>query len=431
MKLSFALLVLVLTMPFPVRAEEWPRWRGPRGDGTWNGPNVADAWPRQGLKRLWKQTLGGGYGGISVADGRLFVMDHEKLPAASDHDGRERVLCFDAATGKELWSHRYPTRYGNLGGYANGPRAAPTVFDGRVYTLGAVGHFHCFEATSGKVLWSKDLVRDVKARIPEWGFAASPVIDGDRVIVHVGAEPEGCLLAFDRRTGREVWRSLSDPAGYCTPILIDSRGGRQLIAWTPLHVHGLEPDTGKPLWTVPYPVTYGVSIASPIFQEDLVFVTGYWEGAKAIRLGPRLTDAELLWEDRRQLRGLMAQPLYRDGHIYLIDKQAGLTCCELKTGKKRWDDGNRLTPKCRNPHASVIWLGTGPRALALNSDGDLVLARLEPSGYRELARTRILNGNVWSHPAFAGRYVYAHSDGAEHPDAGPHELVCIELPIQD
>jgi outer membrane protein assembly factor BamB len=304
----------------------------------------------------------------------------------------------------------------------------PTVHDGRVYTLGAVGHLFCFDAASGQVLWSKDMVRDFKARVPMWGFAASPLLDGDRVILHTGAEPDGCLMALDRRTGQEVWRSLPDPAGYCTPILIDSRGGRQLVAWTPENVRGLDPVTGKLLWTVPYAVTYGVSMATPIFREDILFVSGYWEGSKAIRLGPGLTDAELVWEDNRYLRGLMAQPLYRGGNGYSLDKTAGLTCFELKTGKKLWDDGNRMTPRGRNPHASMVWLNDSDRALCLNSVGELILARLTPAGYQELSRTKVIDGKVWSHPAFAGDRVYLRNDGAEQSGAGgPFELICLSL----
>jgi outer membrane protein assembly factor BamB len=428
--LPLALLTLAIAAGV-IRAEDWPQWRGPRADGTWNAPKLPDKWPAGGLKRVWRQPIGGGYAGIAVAGGRVYTLDHEKVPGGKGKDGpdgHERVLCFDAADGRLLWSHRYATTYGGLGGYDNGPRAMPTVHDGRVYTLGAVGHFFCFDAATGKIHWQKDMVRDYRARVPEWGFAAAPVLDGDRVIVHTGAEPEGCLIAFDHVHGTEVWRSLPDPAGYATPILIDAPGGRQLVAWTPENVRGLDPRTGRLLWTVPYKVTYGVSIATPIYQEGIVFVTGYWEGSKAVRLGPGATDATLLWEDRRQLRGLMAQPLYRDGCAYSIDKTAGLVCFELRTGKKLWDDGNRLTPAGRNPHASLVWLNDGDRALALNAAGELVLARLNRTGYQEQTRTRLLDGNVWAHPAFAGRHVYARSDGGERPAAdGRYELMCIAL----
>ncbi len=423
-------LAALLTAGF-VSAGDWPRWRGPRGDGSWDAPRLPDRWPAGGPKTVWRQPVGGGYAGIAVAGGKVYTLDRidPAGPAADDGpDGTERVLCFDAATGKPLWSHRYPVRYGELGGYANGPRSTPTVHDGRVYTLGAVGRLLCLDAATGKVVWEKDAVKECGARVPMWGFAASPLIDGDRVIAHVGARPNGSVVAFDRNTGREVWRSLSDDAGYCTPVLIEPPSGRQLVVWTPENVHGLEPETGKRLWSVPHKETYGVSIATPIYRDGLLFITGYWEGAKAIRLGEKPTGAELVWQDRRQLRGLMAQPLYRDGHGYTIDKGHGLTCFELKTGKKLWDDDNQLTPRGRNPHASIVWLGDSDRVLALNSVGELVQARLTPDGYEELSRVKAIGGRVWGHPAFVGRHMFAKTDGAEAwQKSGPHELVCVEL----
>jgi outer membrane protein assembly factor BamB len=413
-------------------AEDWPRWRGPRGDGTWNAPKLPETWPAGGLRSMWRQPVGGGYAGVTVADGRVFVLDLE-LPIppkskSSEPDGTERVLCFDAATGKPVWSHTYPVAYGNLGGYANGPRSAPTFHDGKLYAFGAVGHAFCFEAATGKVVWSRDTVAEFGAKVPEWGFAAAPLVHGRTVILHVGAKDNGCLLALDRDTGREVWRSLADPAGYCTPAIVAARSGPQLVFWTPENIHGVDPDSGKPLWKVPYKVTYGVSIAAPLFAEDVVFITGYWEGSKAIRLGMKPTDHELIWTDTKNLRGLMAQPLYRGGHVYTIDKDFGLTCFELKTGKKLWDDDNQLTPRARNPHASIVWLRDGDRALALNAAGELVLCRLNPKGYDEQSRTKVLGGRVWGHPAFAGRFMYAKTDGGEGwQNARPHELVCVEL----
>lgn len=420
----------------PLLSEDWPRWRGPRGDGTWNAPKLPDKWPASGLKVVWRKLIGSGYAGVTASEGRIYTLDLEapiqpKPKGASDDgepDGVERILCFDATTGQQLWSHKYSVKYGTLGGYANGPRTSSTIHDGRVYTLGAVGHQHCLDAKSGKVIWSHDTVAKFAAKVPEWGFAGSPVIDGDRVIVHLGAKDGGCVLAFDRHNGKEKWRSLDDPAGYCTPAVFDAPAGRLLVLWTPKHIHALDPETGKPFWKVPYDVMYGVSIASPIYRDGIVFVTGYWEGSKAIKLGTERKDHEVLWSDSKNLRGLMAQPLYRDGHVYTIDKGHGLTCFQLKTGKKLWDDDNQLTPAGRNPHASIVWLNDGDRALALNSTGELVLCRLNPRGFDEQSRVKVLSGNVWGHPAFAGRFMFAKSDGAEAwRKAGQCELVCVEL----
>ena len=396
-----------------LRAEDWPQWRGPRGDSTWNGPDLPDKLPAE-LPVAWKQPIGGGYGGIAVADQRLYVMDRQKEPAEA-----ERVLCFDADTGRSLWSHAYPVAYGKLD-YGNGPRVTPTVHAGLVYTLGAVGHVFCIDARTGEVRWSKDLVRDFGAKIPEWGLAASPFIWEDLVVLHPGAAKGACWIAFDRITGNEVWRAGNDPAGYATPTLAISPGGPQLIAWSPEHIVGISPRTGRILWEIPYKVTYGVSIATPICRDGLVLVAGYWEGSKAIQLGPQPADAHIAWEDSRMLRGLMAPPLYRQGFVYLLDKQYGLTCFELKTGRKLWDDENRMTPRGRNPQASLVWLGDSDRALILNSEGELILARLRPEGCDERSRTPII-GPTWAHPAFAGNRVYARND---------QELISIVLPAK-
>jgi outer membrane protein assembly factor BamB len=401
------------------QAEDWPRWGGPRGDGTWQGPKLPDVWPAEKLRLTWTRQIGGGYGGVSVANGRVYVMDRQTAP----HEV-ERVLCFDSRSGEPLWSHEYPVAYGKLD-YGNGPRATPTVHDGRVYSVGAMGHLRCLEAVDGKLHWSKDCVAEFNAKIPMWGLAASAVVWKDLVFVHPGAE-NGCLMAFDRTSGKEIWRASTDPAGYATPIIIESPSGPQLIGWTPEHILGLDPRSGKIHWSFPYEVLYGVSIATPIYRDGIVFITGYWAGSKGIRLGKRPEDAELVWEEDRYLHGLMAQPLYREGYVYTIDKQHGLTCFELATGKKLWDDGNKMTPRGRNPHATLVWLGDGDRAIILNELGDLILARLNPRGYFEQSRTNIIgareNSPIWAHPAYAGKCVYARSDS---------ELVCVELPVNE
>ncbi|MFO0946042.1 MAG: PQQ-binding-like beta-propeller repeat protein [Planctomycetota bacterium] len=343
--LWIACLVGIIGFWDRAQGEDWPKWRGPRADGTWKAPPIANKFPENGISPRWRKKIGAGYAGIVVAEGRCYTMDRPKpTEKGKTPDGTERVLCFDATTGEQLWAHEYDATYGDLD-YGNGPRAAPTVHEGKVYTLGAVGMVCCLDAGSGAVLWTKDTVKECNAKVPTWGFAGSPLVVDDLVIVHVGAEPNGSLIAFHLSDGKEAWRSIPDPAGYCTPILIDAPSGRQLVIWTPLNIRAVDPKTGEILWTVPYEVTYGVSIATPIFQNGILFVSGYWEGSKAIKLGSRPTDAELAWTENRNLRGLMAPPLFRDGLVFLLDKQHGLTCFDLNTSEKRWDDGNRMTPR--------------------------------------------------------------------------------------
>jgi outer membrane protein assembly factor BamB len=396
--------------------EDWPRWGGPRGDASWKGPDLPENWPAQGLTRRWKVDLGGGYGGVSVVEGRVYVMDRQTEP----HEC-ERLVCFDAKTGKRLWSYEYMVAYGKLD-YGNGPRSTPTVHAGRVYILGAVGYAACIDARSGEKVWAKDLADEPGIQLSTWGLAASPLIFENLVVLHPGAKNGGCLMALDRATGNEVWRASEDPAGYATPVLIDAPSGKMLIAWTPEHILGLDPQNGKIHWSVPYSVMYGVSIATPIYREETVFVSGYWAGSKAIRLGKNPQEAQIVWEENRFLRGLMAQPLYRDGLVYTIDKAYGLTCFELATGKKLWDDGNRMTPRGQNPQATLVWLGESRRAIILNELGDLILARLDRQGYHEQSRTHIIDAKerqpIWAHPAYAGTRVFARSDT---------ELICVEL----
>ena len=382
--------------------EDWPRWRGVRGDGSWYGPALPDAWPESGLKLVWKQPIGGGYSGISVVANRVYTMDRQTDPTE-----RERLLCFSAVDGSLNWSVDIPVNYGDLQ-YGSGPRSAPTVEHGRVYALGATGRLICVDAASGRRHWSRDLVQDDQGRMPTWGYAASPVILDGRLIVMTGSASRS-VLALDPRTGKRLWFSLQDEAGYAPPVLLGDGPARQMICWTPSHIRSLHPDTGALNWSVPYPVTMGVAIATPVAHRGVLLVSGYWEGSRAIRLGKTSREFELIWSENRFLRALMSQPLCRDGYAYLLDKRFGLTCLEMETGRKLWDDGNRMTPRGRNPHASIVQLKDSNRVLILNSDGDLILARLSPQKYTELSRTRIIDA-TWSHPAFAQRFVFARSD---------------------
>ena len=407
-----ARIFFILLATIATACADWPRFRGPEADGTWRCtglPLVIDD-----PNRIWKVEGGGGYSGITVAGGRLYTMDR---PAGKD---RERVRCLDAASGELVWEHEYPADYGGLD-YGSGPRASVTIDDGRAYSLGAVGHVFCFDAMTGKVLWAKDGEGELAARRPTWGFASSPVIWKETVIYQLGIEGGG-YIAFDRKSGEERWRGSDDPAGYATPVFCKPGGKDLMLAWTPEHIRGMSPDTGEVLWSIPYKIQYGVSIAMPIFHEAIVLVCGYWHGSKAVRLGADGASAALAWEEEESIRGLMAQPLYRDGLVYLLDRTNGLSCFELATGTRLWDDaeGHTVTPSGRNPQATLVWVEDGERrdrVLILNANGELLSVTLGREGFKIHSRAQI-TGRTWAHPAYSEGKIFARTD---------KEIVCWEL----
>ncbi|MCX7700117.1 MAG: PQQ-like beta-propeller repeat protein [Gemmataceae bacterium] len=376
---------------------QWPQWRGPNRDNVWPVSIHPERLPEK-LRTIWRKPIGGGYGGIAISGDRVFVMDRQTEPREV-----ERVVALELATGQTIWTHEYPVRYGGLD-YGNGPRATPTVHEGRVYTLGAVGHLHCLDAATGRVVWSHDCVSEYQATIPTWGLASSPMIDESRVVVQVGGH-NGCWMAFDKRSGEVVWKALPDRAGYASAVRIAVEGRPQLIAWTAEHVTALEPETGKLLWAVPFSITYDVAIADPVYHDGVLLCGQYWEGSLALRLnadGP----PEKLWEGKR-LRLLMATPLVRDGCAYALDRENGLICVELRSGKVRWS-GFKLSYDKRNPHAASWWSADG-MASFLNERGEWIVVRLSPERVEELGRTKVFDGS-WAHPGLTKDRIVVRDD---------------------
>jgi outer membrane protein assembly factor BamB len=385
-------------------SRDWPRWRGPSGDGRWTPESLPDDWAKREPALLWKRPVGPGYGGVTAGGSRIYVMDRQKEPVEM-----ERLLCVSAEDGATLWELRWEVAYGKMD-YGTGPRSSATIHDGRVYALGATGVAVCADALSGAQVWKVDTVADLGAKIPTWGFAASPVVDGERVLLHVGAGPGGALVALNRLTGAEVWRGGADGAGYCTPEIFTHAESRQLILWGPEHIQSLDPVSGVTNWKYPYKITYGVSIAQPLYHGGVLLVSGYWHGTKALKLGGSAREVSLLWENEKEICGLMSAPLFKDGVVYLLDKNRGLQALELQTGRILWSDGNTLSPADRNPQMSLVWMAERQNLAALlNSMGELVFVSLTPEGRKEHRRHQLL-GKTWAHPAFSGNNVFARSD---------------------
>lgn len=435
-----------------LRADDWPQWMGPQRDGVWRETGLLDRLPTNGPTVIWRAAVNRGYCGPAVAGGRVYLLDRVqgKPPERKPGDrslpsipGNERVLCVDAATGRTLWEHTYDCNYRIS--YPSGPRATPLVSGGRVHTLGAMGDLRCLNATNGAVLWKRDLATDYAGEPPVWGYAAHPLLEGDRLICTVGGT-NSAVVAFDAATGRELWRALTArEIGYAPPIAHTIAGRRQVIVWHPDGVAGLDPATGQTLWTHAYPVggkpqRPEVTIAMPRLAGSRLFLTSFYQGSLLLDLGT--PEPSVVWNRRSRkksefeegLHTTMCTPVIRDGQIYGFCGFGELRCLDLATGDRRWESREATTLPGTNAapslfgHAFIV--EQGDRHWLWNDQGELILARLRPEGYSELGRARLLptiehtrgRDVLWCPPAFAGRRMYVHNG---------RELICVSLAATD
>lgn len=411
-----------LAIAVPAGADDWPQWGGPQRDCVWRESGIVETLPAGDLlPRMWSTPVGEGYSGPAVADGRVFLTDriHE--------EGIERAVCFDAATGDVQWTHTWPARY--TISYPAGPRATPVVHDGLVYVLGAVGDLLCLEEQTGDVRWAKNFPRDFGTELPTWGMAASPLIDGDRLIALVGGRDNGLVIAFDRRTGQELWRSLDDPEiGYCPPVIHEFGGVRQLIIWHPSAVSALNPADGRVLWEYPWEIRSGLSVPMPRKLDDQLFLTSFYNGPVMLEVGRN--SASVVWkgtsnsEQRTdKLHSIMPTPVVTEDHIFGVCSYGQLRCLDTASGERVWET-YEATGQGRWWNAFLI--PHEDRYFIHNEQGDLIIARLNGNGYHEVSRSRLVaptrrvqrRMTIWSHPAFALRSVFARND---------NELVRVDL----
>jgi outer membrane protein assembly factor BamB len=443
-------LLALLGLAGAAGADDWPRWLGPQGDGVWREKGILEKFPKDGPKVLWRKPIGGGYAGPAVADGRVYVADRVLDPGEKDPSnpfqrtnskGKERLLCFESATGKLLWERSVPCRY--TMSYPCGPRAMPVVADGKVYTLGAMGDLNCYDARSGKPVWGKNLVKeydkkgsDVSVQI--WGFSATPLVDGDNLICLVGKKP--AVVAFDKNTGKEKWRALhleSAEIGYCPPTIFTLAGKRQLVIWHPESVNGLDPVSGAVLWSFDWPVKANMTIPTPRQVGNKLFLTGFYCGCKLLEIQPDGNKFKVkeLWssharnelpEGTDKLHSVMPTPVIIGDYSYGVCSYGQLRCLTLADGKRVWEDLTATGTGGKTVRwGNAFLVPHGERFFLFNEKGDLIIAKLTPKGYTEIDRTHLLaptgqlSGGgrfgpgrkiVWSHPAFANKTIFVRND---------------------
>ncbi len=417
--------LFLLAIPLLTGAD-WPEWRGTGRRGVWTETGLLDRFPATGLRVKWSVPIRAGYSGPAVAAGRVFLLDHER---GAGRQVTERILALDELTGKLLWSREWLTNYSGLE-YDNGPRATPTVDAGRVYVLGAMGKLLCLRAADGTLVWKREFVREYGTEVPAWGMSSAPLVDGNRLIAVVGGAGAAKVVAFDKYSGKELWRALSSvdsEPGYSQPVIIEAGGRRQLIVWHATAIDSLDPVTGARLWTQPFRVRMNTPITTPAWQAPYLLVSAFFSGSRMMEMAADGPEARLAWASSSEseiksdkLHALMSQPVIEDGYVYGICSYGQLRCLRLATGERVWETQAVTVERARNVSAWIV--RNGDRYLFWNDRGELISGLLSPDGYEEISRVKVLKptspagsrrefGAVnWSHPAFANGHLIARND---------------------
>lgn len=436
-------LLSVIFLAVPASAADWPQWLGPNRDGIWSEDGILDSFPKDGPKVLWRKPINPGYTGPAVAAGKVFVMDRIRKEAPpgtpiGHTPGTERVLCLDAKSGETVWKHEYERVYVKVD-RPMGPRSTPAVDGDRVYTLGAMGDLFCLKVSDGKPVWQKYLPDDYKTKPPVWGYSAHLLVHDGLVIALVGGEKKA-VVAFDKLTGQERWTALSTAdVGYAAPVIAEAGGAKQLVVWLSDKLCGLNPKSGEVLWSHAHPaqgkkqMTPAVSIVTPKVLGDMVYVSSAYDGALAVKLKDDSKGADVYWRANdnfpktpEKLPVLMTSLIARDGHLYGIAANNGaVVCADAKTGAEVWTSQDLFGGKDAL-FGSVFWVEQGGRVFCFTDAGDLVILKLTPKGYAEVARAHVMDpigadrGRkvIWSHPAFANKAMVVRNE---------KEIVCFSL----
>jgi outer membrane protein assembly factor BamB len=418
--LLLTVCIVFLMKTGPTSASDWPRFRGPHRDGTWDEADIQKTFPTSGLKIAWRQPVGGGFSSPIVANGKVYVFDVELIKPTA----RERIHCFDAKTGKVLWTYAYEEKYGDwtyVPERGAGPTATPILEDGRIYSVGANGTTHCLDAETGKPIWRKNIGQQY--HIAEMSCRPSPLIDGRLLIVFTGAAPGASVMALDKMTGAEVWKSLDDPVSNSTPIIITNAGQRQLIVWSDSSLAALDPVDGHVYWREPMTTSNNDSAAAPLWQGNRLLVSGLMvelDGNTPKFLWPAIRTPS------KRVLSNTSTPVWIGDLIFTARGKGELVCLDPEDGKELWST-NGITAAKNGGSINITPLSRDPGAYLLYTDeGNLISAELSRTGYREISRSHLIdptwpfNGTkyVYGPPAFSNGHVFARSEA---------EVVCASL----
>lgn len=392
-------LILSIISYSTTQAADWPNYRGPNYDGISSETGWTSSWPESGPKVLWKYSLGIGFASMSVSNGKVY--------ATGNIDNNDFLYCLDAVTGKEIWKTSYPCPLYNKS-HEGGPCATPTIDGNAVYTFSKDGDAIRFDAATGKIVWHRNLHKEMGLKPPTWFFSSSPFIAGDLVIYNAGSYG----TALKKTDGSTVWQSGEGPGGYSTAVPYEIAGQKGVVTAVCREVVGLNPATGKVLWKFPFKTAYDINAADAVIAGDTIFISsGYKRGCALLKInGGNVTK---IWQNKNMSNQINCS-VFWEGYIYGFDGQVGgggkLTCLDLATGEKKWSQGGMGT--------GSLMLADG-KLIILCEKGKLVIAKASPEEFKELASTEILTGKCWTTPILANGKIYARNAAGQ--------LVCIDV----
>lgn len=452
-----ALLVCALSAP----AEDWPRFLGPSGDNTSTETNLLDRWSTNGPPIVWDKPVGSGYSAPSVLAGALVL--HHRL------GDEEIVEAMDSATGQTRWQRKTPSRFRDPFGYNNGPRCSPLLTSNRCYTFGAEGKLLCLDLTDGRILWQRDTARDWSVPDAFFGVGSTPLLEGGKLIVLVGGQPDAGVVALDPESGRTLWENVGKktwngvtPLGwrstkpyewtgnemlvsYASPTAATIHGQRHLLCLMRQGVVSLNPTNGEVNFQRWFqcPVNESVNAMTPVVRDDIILLSSayYRSGSVALRVQPDGKSFEEVWRSPQNPFARTADgayespaleihwntPVVRDGYLYGFsgrnEPDAAFRCVELKTGKLMWSrDESWPAHSAKQPgvfgRGSAI-LADG-KLIALGEGGRLGMFRPNPKQAEEICAWQVpqLKYPSWAGPVLADRKLFLRSE---------NHLVCVDL----
>lgn len=384
----------------PIKTTDWPGFRGSQRDSVIRGVRIKTDWSASPPVQLWRRPVGPGWSSFAVHDGRFYTQEQR--------GDDESVACYDVATGKLVWRHLDRARFweSNAG---PGPRATPTLSNGRVYTQGGTGIVNVLDAANGDVVWSRNAVSDTGAKVPGWGIAGSPLVVNDIVVVAAA----GNLVAYDLASGKPRWTGPAGGTGYSSPQLLTINGVPQIVLLHSNGVTSVAPADGKLLWEHAWP---GTPIVQPAVTESGDVLISVSDSSGIRRIG--VAQGSSGWTVQERWTSEELNPWFNDfvvhnGYVYGFNGST-ITCIDLENGKLKWK-GKRYG------YGQMVLLSDQDLLLILSEQGELALVKATPDQFTAIAEFPALEGKTWNHPVLAGDILLVRND---------HDMAAFRLKLE-